>query len=57
MSSEVTHATAEGGYDSPSQKPKDVPKVEGMNKLTLNNGIEIPALGLGASVGRRRTPS
>ena len=47
MSSEVTHVTAEGGYDSPSQNPKDVPTVEGMNKLTLNNGIEIPALGLG----------
>jgi diketogulonate reductase-like aldo/keto reductase len=47
MSSEVTHVTTEGGLDRPSQDSNDLPMVEGMNKLILNNGIEIPALGLG----------
>lgn len=41
----------EGGYDSPSQDRTSLPSVDDMTekmmKLTLNNGVEVPALGLG----------
>jgi diketogulonate reductase-like aldo/keto reductase len=41
----------ERGYDSPSQDSPGLPSVENMTEnemnLTLNNGIEMPALGLG----------
>ena len=37
----------EGGYDSPCHEPKRLSKVDSMTNVTLNNGVEMPALGLG----------
>ena len=42
-----THQPDKGGNTSPSQIPIRRPTVEDMDTLTLNNDIEIPALGLG----------
>jgi diketogulonate reductase-like aldo/keto reductase len=51
MNHEHTRHPNEGGYTSPSQETDQVPNVDDMTenimKLTLNNGVEIPALGLG----------
>ena len=40
---------------SPTQEPRRMPTVDHMNQHTLNNGINIPALGLGVfqTPGRR----
>jgi len=51
VSNERTHQSREGGYSRPSQETDGVPNVDDMEKnmmkLKLNNGVEIPALGLG----------
>jgi diketogulonate reductase-like aldo/keto reductase len=39
--------STQGGNGSPSHRPDPVPTVDDMDKLTLNNDIEMPALGLG----------
>ena len=49
MTDEPTPARrpGDGGNDSPSQDPNRLPRVGRMTNLTLNNHVEMPALGLG----------
>jgi diketogulonate reductase-like aldo/keto reductase len=47
MINEHTRHPDEGGYTSPSQETNHLPTVDHMDQLALNNGVEIPALGLG----------
>jgi diketogulonate reductase-like aldo/keto reductase len=47
VSNEHTHHHDEGGYTSPSQERHQMPTVNHMDTLTLNDDIEMPALGLG----------